>query len=95
MVCSHVEQMQQLCIMVSCPEPGGIAAVLQHVCKLLLHPLHTQACCRGQPMLGTREGCHGKTILPSIPGDAPWHGRLGCRKGVFFNHVIAVEPRRP
>lgn len=27
-----LDQMQQLCIMVSCPELGGIEAVLQNVC---------------------------------------------------------------
>jgi len=68
-----VDQMQQLCIMVSCPQLGGIEAVLQNVCVRCSFSLCTSK--HGwQPVLGACEGCHNKILLPSL---ALIHGLTG------------------
>lgn len=72
---SHMENMQQLCVVMSCPELGRIEAVLQNVCMKCSFTLYTlKLAMDDSPRLEHVRDCHGTTLVPSL---AMLHGLTG------------------
>lgn len=77
--------------MVSRPELGGIETMIQNVS--VKHSLCTSKLATDDSLCSA----HVRDVMANIaiPCSAPWPGRLGSRKDLFFNRIITADLCRP